>query len=87
MRLRVPAEEAHQELADQATFAQHGRTAQVPQLDAREERVRELEADRDALIASYAEVVPEALDGLTGEDQSRVYRMLKLEVRAQPGGV
>jgi hypothetical protein len=55
-------------------------------LDAREERVRELEADRDALLASYAEVVPEALGGLLGEERMRVYEMLQLEVRPDPEG-
>src|ERR671917_431509 len=55
--------------------------AELAALDAREERVRELEADRDGLLASYAEVVPEALDGLSGEERSRVYRMLQLEVK------
>jgi hypothetical protein len=46
---------------------------------------RELEAERDTLIASsYAEVVvPEALDGLTGEERTRVYQMLQLEVRPE----
>ena len=43
-------------------------------------RVRDLEQDRDALLESMAEMVPEALDGLTGEEKSRVYRMLRLEV-------
>jgi hypothetical protein len=38
--------------------------------------VRELEADRGALLASYAEIVPEALDGLSGEGRMRVYEML-----------
>jgi len=60
--------------------------AELRALDAREERVRELEADRDALIASYAQVVPEALDGLTGEERMRVYRMLRLEVKPDPEG-
>jgi hypothetical protein len=50
--------------------------AELAALDAREERVRELEADRAVLVASYAEVVPEALGGLAGEERSRVYRML-----------
>jgi hypothetical protein len=47
--------------------------------------VRELGAERDTLIASsYAEeVVPEALDGHTGEERTRVYRMLQLEVRPE----
>ena len=55
-------------------------------MEAREERVRELEADRDALLASYAEVVPEALDGLSGEERMRVYELLQLEVRPDPEG-
>jgi hypothetical protein len=37
--------------------------AELATLRSREERGRELEADRDALVASYAEMVPEALDG------------------------
>jgi hypothetical protein len=55
-------------------------------LDAREERVRELEADRDVLLAFYAEVVPEAPDGLSGEERMRVYEMLRLEVKPDPEG-
>jgi hypothetical protein len=43
-------------------------------------RVQDLEQDRDALLESMAEMVPEALDSLTGEEKSRVYRMLRLEV-------
>ena len=60
--------------------------AELRALDAREERVRELEADRDALMASNAEEVPEALDGLSGEERMRVYEMLQLEVRPDPEG-
>ena len=63
--------------------------AELAVLEAREERVRELEADRDALLASYAEVVPEALDALdalSGEERMRVYEMLQLEVRPDPEG-
>ncbi len=39
--------------------------------------MRELEADRDALLASYAEAVPEALESLSGEERMRVYEMLQ----------
>jgi hypothetical protein len=60
--------------------------AELEALEASEERVRELEADRDALLASYAEVVPEALDGLSGEERMRVYEMLQLEVKPDPEG-
>ena len=52
----------------------------------RTRRTRELEAARDALGASYAETVPEALDGLSGEERSRVYEMLRLEVTPNPEG-
>jgi hypothetical protein len=70
------------------TLEETRRTAEVElaALDAREERVRELEADRDALVASYAEVVPEALDGLSGEERMRVYETLQLEVKPDTEG-
>ena len=60
--------------------------AELEALEAREERLRELEADRDSLLASYAETVPEALDELSAEERMRVYRMLQLEVRPNPEG-
>jgi hypothetical protein len=37
-------------------------------------------------LASYAEVVPEALDGLSGEERMRVYEMLQLEVKPDTEG-
>ena len=52
----------------------------------RADGARELEAYRNALIASYAEVVPETLDALSGEERMRVYRMLHNEVRPDPEG-
>jgi prephenate dehydratase len=45
-----------------------------------QQRVEELEQDRDALLQSMAEMVPGALDDLTGEEKNRLYRMLRLEV-------
>jgi hypothetical protein len=75
-------------MARYAKLEETRRTAEVElaALEAREERVRKLEADREALIASYAEVVPEALDSLSGEERTRVYGMLQLEVRPDPEG-
>jgi hypothetical protein len=35
---------------------------------------------------SHAEVVPEALDGLSGEERMRVYEMLQLEVKPDTEG-
>ena len=60
--------------------------AEFATLDAREQRAKELEADRDILLDSYAEIVPEALDSLSGERRSRVYEMLQLEVGPDPRG-
>jgi site-specific DNA recombinase len=45
-----------------------------------QERVEKLEEDRDALLESMSQMVPEALDDLTGEERNKVYRMLRLEV-------
>jgi|SRR5919107_3282901 hypothetical protein len=60
--------------------------AEFATLDAREQRAKELQADRDILLDSYADMVPEALDDLSGEGRSRVYEMLQLEVRPDPEG-
>ena len=38
-------------------------------------------------MVAYAEVVPEALDGLAGEERMRLYEMPRLEVRPNPEGV
>ena len=78
-----------EELASKLAKLEETRRAAEAELEAledSEERVRELEADRDGLLASYAEVVPEALDGLSGEERSRVYRMLQLEVKPDTEG-
>ena len=49
--------------------------------------MRELEADRHALLtSSYAEVVPETLDRISGKERTRVYEMLQLEVKPDPEG-
>jgi hypothetical protein len=60
--------------------------AELATLNAREERARKLEDNRDALMASYVEAVPEALDSLSGVERSRVYEMLGLEVKPDPEG-
>jgi hypothetical protein len=39
------------------------------------------------ILVAYAEVVPEALDGLAGEERIRLYEMPRLEVRPNPEGV
>lgn len=65
-----------QELEDTRKTAE----AELEALDARKEREEELEADRDALLEYMAAGVLEGLDGLTGEERNKVYRMLRLEI-------
>ena len=54
--------------------------AELTALEVHKQRVSDLERDRDALLKSWAELVPEDLDGLTGDQRNKVYRMLRLEV-------
>ena len=52
----------------------------------RKEILEELERDRDALLESYAEMTPEALDALTPEERRRVYGMLRLRAEVFADG-
>jgi len=49
-----------------------------------EERLSELEADRDDLLASLVDIAPMALDSLTPEERRRFYKLLGLRVSAYP---
>jgi site-specific DNA recombinase len=59
---------------------------ELAEVEGRRSRIDELEADRDALLERYASMVPEALDGLTGEERHQVYRMLRLRVHLHRDG-
>ncbi len=61
--------------------------AELDHLLAHKERVEELEQDRDVLLESYAESVPDALDDLSGEEKNRLYGMLRLEVTPASEGL
>jgi flagellar motility protein MotE (MotC chaperone) len=61
--------------------------AELGKLQRRREHVEELERDRDAVIESYAGMLPEALDALSGEERRRLYGMLRLEVAPTPEGL
>ena len=52
----------------------------------RKEAMDGLERDRDALLESYAEMTPEALDILTPEERRQVYGMLRLRVEVFADG-
>jgi DNA repair exonuclease SbcCD ATPase subunit len=49
-------------------------------------QITALEQDKEALLESYASMVPEDLDALSSEERHRVYKMLRLEVIAQLDG-
>src|SRR5215212_9534585 len=61
--------------------------AELGRLQRRRERLEDLEQDRDAVIESYAGMLPEALEALSGEDKRRLYGMLRLEVAPAPDGL
>ena len=48
--------------------------------------MEELKRDRDALLESYAGMVPEALDSLSPKERHKVYKMRRLRVELTPGG-
>jgi hypothetical protein len=51
-----------------------------------QEYIAGLEADRDALLESYAEIAPDALDSLTPEQRQRFYALLHIEIPLAPDG-
>ena len=55
-------------------------------LRSHQQRVEELERDRDALLQSMSETVPSALGDLDGEKKNRLYQMLRLEVTPSEEG-
>jgi hypothetical protein len=60
--------------------------AELDALALREQRMEDLEADRDTLVRDVADMMPEALDGLSGEERRRLYGMLRIEVTPIPEG-
>jgi len=51
-----------------------------------QEHIAQLEADRDALLESHAEIAPDALDSLTAEQRQRFYALLHIEIPLAPDG-
>jgi len=64
----------------------HHAERELSALQDHQERVEQLEKDRDALLEEMTETVPDWLDGLTAEERNKVYRMLRLEVTPTPEG-
>jgi site-specific DNA recombinase len=71
-----------------ATLEETGQTArrELAVLEGRTERLRALERDRETLLQTYAEMIPEALSALEPEERHRVYNMLRLRTVAFPDG-
>ena len=57
---------------------------EIAALERRMERVRELEEDRDAVLADLEVMAPKVLDCLDPEERHRFYKMLRLRVRLWP---
>jgi hypothetical protein len=65
-----------QEVDDARRLAQ----AQLEALTRRHEHIDQLEKDRESLLKSMAEIVPDALEDLIPQERNKIYRMLRLEV-------
>ena len=61
--------------------------SELEALGKRRERAEELGRDRESIVESYAEMLPDALDALSGEERRRLYGMLRLEVSPTPEGL
>jgi site-specific DNA recombinase len=54
--------------------------ADLVSLERSQQKAKELDNDRDAVVASLAASIPNALDNLTGEEINTVYRKLRLRL-------
>jgi DNA repair exonuclease SbcCD ATPase subunit len=71
-----------QELEEQRTTAEE----ELNNLQLLRAHLEDLERDRETLLEEYAGMVPDRLDGLSGEERHQVYRMLRLQVSIYPNG-
>ena len=55
-------------------------------LRGRQEQIRQLEQDMDALLEHYAGIVPEALDELNAAERHYVHEILQIEASVAPDG-
>jgi hypothetical protein len=55
-------------------------------IQSRKAALEELKRDRDALLESYAGMMPEALDSLAQVERSQIYGMLRLKVDVSADG-
>ena len=60
--------------------------SELTEAKARQERMRTVEADAEAVVSLYSSIVPQSLEGMTPEERHRLYRLLHLSVRVNPDG-
>ena len=60
--------------------------AEAKTLRHRADRARDLEPDKETLLSTYAELVPEQLDALTSDERRQVHGMLRLRWEASADG-
>jgi hypothetical protein len=58
--------------------------AELEALNRHQEKIEELERDKDVVMESYVGMVPEELDELTPEERHQIYKMLRLQVIVGP---
>ena len=54
--------------------------AELASLERSQQKAKELEMDSEAVVASLAASIPDALDNLTGEEINTVFRKLRLRL-------
>jgi hypothetical protein len=59
---------------------------ELASLRSRQDAIKVLARDKEALLEYYARLAPEALDSLTPEERHQLYRMLNLEVTVDREG-
>ena len=73
---------AYEELGEKLQALEETRNIAHKELESlkhHQEKVEQLERDRDTLLESYAGLVPASLDSLTPEERYHVYKMLRLK--------
>lgn len=78
-----------QELGAKLEELENGRRVaerELMALRSHQQRVEELEKDRDALLQSMSETMLGTLDDLSDEEKNRLYQMLHLEVTPSEEG-
>jgi Recombinase zinc beta ribbon domain len=89
LRLAAKGHMSDDDLAEALAELEDTRATAETELKAirgRKAALQELERDRDALLESYAGMMPDALDSLAPEDRVRVYGMLRLKVEVSAEG-